>query len=54
MKETFSSQDDENFDPTLQSFDEWGIQGMAKRRGEVGGLGIKNNTKHLEPCYQRA
>jgi Rod binding domain-containing protein len=50
MKETFSSQDDENFDPTLQSFDEWGIQGMASAVGKSGGLGIKNMIlKHLEP-----
>jgi Rod binding domain-containing protein len=50
MKETFSSQDDENSDPTLQSFDEWGIQGMASAVGKSGGLGIKNMIlKHLEP-----
>ena len=50
MKETFSSQDDETFDPTLQSFDEWGIQGMASAVGKSGGLGIKNMIlKHLEP-----
>ena len=49
MKETFSNQDDEDFDPTLQSFDEWGIQGMASAVGKAGGLGIKNLIlKHLE------
>ena len=42
MKETFSNQDDENFDPTSQSYDEWGIQGMASAVGKSGGLGIKN------------
>jgi Rod binding domain-containing protein len=55
MKETFSSQDDENFDPTLQSFDEWGIQGMASAVGKSGGLGIKNVVlKHLEPTLPAA
>ena len=49
MKETFSNQDDEDFDPTLQSFDELGIQGMAGAVGKAGGLGIKNLIlKHLE------
>jgi Rod binding domain-containing protein len=49
MKETFSNQDDEDFDPTLQSFDEWGIQGMASAVGKAGGLGIKDLIlKHLE------
>jgi Rod binding domain-containing protein len=55
MKETFSNQDDENFDPTLQSFDEWGIQGMASAVGKSGGLGIKNMIlKHLEPMLPAA
>jgi Rod binding domain-containing protein len=55
MKETFSNQDDESTDPTLQSFDEWGIQGMASAVGKSGGLGIKNMIlKHLEPMLTAA
>jgi hypothetical protein len=50
MKETFKGEDDENFDPTLQSFDDWGVQGMASAVGKSGGLGIKNMIlKYLEP-----
>jgi Rod binding domain-containing protein len=50
MKETFKGSDDENSDPTLESFDDWGIQGMASAAGSSGGLGIKNMIiKYLEP-----
>ena len=49
MKETFSDPD-EDADPTLKSFDDWGIQGMASAVGNSGGLGIKNMIlKYLEP-----
>jgi len=49
MKETFSSPDEDS-DPTLKSFDEWGIQAMASAVGNAGGLGIKNMIlKYLEP-----
>ena len=49
MKETFSDPD-EDADPTLKSFDEWGIQAMASAVGNAGGLGIKNMIlKYLEP-----
>ena len=41
MKETFEGPD-EDADPTLKSFDEWGIQAMASAVGNSGGLGIKN------------
>jgi Rod binding domain-containing protein len=55
MKESFSSPDDENSDPTLQSFDELGIQSMASAVGKSGGLGIKNMIlKHLEPQIPEA
>ncbi len=50
MKESFSDPDDPDSDPTLQSFDEWGIQAMASAVGNAGGLGIKSLIlKHLEP-----
>jgi Rod binding domain-containing protein len=50
MKDTFSDPEDEAFDPTLRSFDEWGMQAMASAVGSSGGLGIKNMIlKHLEP-----
>jgi Rod binding domain-containing protein len=50
MKDTFAVQDDENFTPTLESYDDLGIQGMASAVGKFGGLGIKNMIlKHLEP-----
>jgi Rod binding domain-containing protein len=49
MKETFSDPD-EDADPTLKSFDDWGIQAMASAVGNSGGLGIKNMIlKYLEP-----
>lgn len=55
MKESFSSPDDENSDPTLQSFDELGIQSMASAVGKVGGLGLKNMIiRHLEPLISEA
>ncbi len=50
MKETFSDSGDPNSDPTLKSFDDWGIQVMASAVGNSGGLGIKNMIlKYLEP-----
>jgi len=52
MKETFSDPE-EDVDPTLKSFDDWGIQAMASAVGNNGGLGIKNLIlKHLEPTLQ--
>jgi Rod binding domain-containing protein len=49
MKETFSDPD-EDADPTLKSFDDWGIHAMASAVGASGGLGIKNMIlKYLEP-----
>jgi len=55
MKETFSNQDDENFDATIQSFDDLGIRSMASAVGKSGGLGIKNMIlKHLEPMLPPA
>ena len=49
MKDTFSNQDDEN-DPTLESFDDWGMQALSNAVGNSGGLGIRNLIlKHLEP-----
>lgn len=50
MKETFSDPEENDSDPTLKSFDDWGIQAMASAVGDSGGLGIKNLIlKHLEP-----
>jgi len=50
MKETFSDPD-EDADPTLKSFDDWGIQAMASAVGNSGRLGIKNMIlKYLEPA----
>jgi Rod binding domain-containing protein len=50
MKETFSDPD-EDADPTLKSFDEWGMQALASAVGNSGGLGIKNMIlKYLEPA----
>jgi Rod binding domain-containing protein len=49
MKETFSDPDEEA-DPTLKGFDDWGMQAMASAVGKSGGLGIKNMIlKYLEP-----
>jgi Rod binding domain-containing protein len=49
MKETFSDPDEEA-DPTLKGFDDWGIRAMASAVGNSGGLGIKNMIlKYLEP-----
>ncbi|MGD0907917.1 MAG: hypothetical protein ABSA96_10070, partial [Candidatus Acidiferrales bacterium] len=41
MKDTFSNPDDDK-DPTLESFDEWGMQALSNAVGNSGGLGIKN------------
>lgn len=50
MKETFKDPDDESFDPSLESFDDWGMQSLASAVGNSGGLGIKNMVlKYLEP-----
>lgn len=49
MKETFADPE-EDADPTMKSFDEWGIQAMASAVGNAGGFGIKNLIiKYLEP-----
>jgi Rod binding domain-containing protein len=49
MKETFADPDEEA-DPTLKSFDDWGMQAMARAVGNSGELGIKNMIlKYLEP-----
>jgi Rod binding domain-containing protein len=49
MKETFADPE-EDADPTLKGFDDWGIQAMARAVGDSGGLGIKNLIlKYLEP-----
>jgi Rod binding domain-containing protein len=49
MKETFADPEEEA-DPTLKNFDDWGIHAMAGAVGESGGLGIKNLIlKYLEP-----
>jgi len=54
MKETFTDPDEDS-DPTLESFDEWGIHAMASAVGNSGGLGIKNMIlKYLEPTITRA
>jgi Rod binding domain-containing protein len=54
MKETFSDPD-EDADPTLKSFDDWGIQAMASAVGNSGGLGIKNMIlKYLQPALSGA
>jgi Rod binding domain-containing protein len=54
MKDTFSNQDDET-DPTLESFDDWGMQALSNAVGNSGGLGIKNMIlKHLEPTLSAA
>jgi len=50
MKETFTDPNDPDADPTLQSFDDWGMKSMADAVGNAGGLGIKNMIlKYLEP-----
>jgi Rod binding domain-containing protein len=49
MKDTFSNQDDDS-DPTLESYDDWGMQALSNAVGNAGGLGIKNMIlRHLEP-----
>jgi len=50
MKETFTDPNEGDADPTVQSFDDWGIQSMASAVGSAGGLGIKSMiVKYLEP-----
>ena len=49
MKETFSDPNEDE-DPTVKSFDDWGIHAMAGAVGNEGGLGIKKLIlKYLEP-----
>ena len=49
MKDTFSDPDEDS-DPTLKSFDDWGTHAMASAVGNSGGLGVKNMIlKYLEP-----
>jgi len=50
MKETFSDPEDKSFDPTLENFDDLGMQAFSGAVGNSGALGIKNMIlKHLEP-----
>lgn len=50
MKQTFSDPDDQDSDPTLEDFDNFGMQAMAGVVGNSGVLGIKRLIlKHLEP-----
>jgi Rod binding domain-containing protein len=50
MKETFTDQDDPNADPTLESYNDWGMQAMSSAVGNAGGLGIKDLImNHLGP-----
>ena len=49
MKETFKDPDEDS-DPILENFDDWGLHAMASAVGQQGGLGIKNMiVKYLEP-----
>jgi Rod binding domain-containing protein len=49
MKETFADSEDQDSDPTLKGFDDWGIQAMAGAVGSAGGFGIKSMIiKYLE------
>jgi Rod binding domain-containing protein len=51
MKETFADSGDADSDPTLKSFDDWGIQAMAGAVGSSGGLGFKNMIiRYLAPA----
>jgi Rod binding domain-containing protein len=51
MKETFADSEDADSDPTLKSFDDWGIQAMAGAVGSSGGLGFKNMIiRYLAPA----
>jgi Rod binding domain-containing protein len=50
MKDTFSDAGNPDSDPTLESFNDWGIHAVASAVGSSGGLGIKNMIlKYLEP-----
>jgi Rod binding domain-containing protein len=50
LKETFSDSEDADSDPTLKSFDDWGIQAMAGAVGSSGGLGFKDMIiRYLAP-----
>ena len=54
MKDTFSNPDDDK-DPTLESYDDWGMQALSTAVGNSGGLGIRNMIlKHLEPSLSTA
>jgi Rod binding domain-containing protein len=51
MKDSFKSEGDPDSDPTLESYDDLGIQGLASAVGNAGGLGIKAMIlKHLGPA----
>jgi Rod binding domain-containing protein len=55
MKDTFKSDDDPDADPTLEGYDDLGIQGLASAVGNAGGLGIKGMIlKHLGPMLPEA
>lgn len=50
MRETFKNPDDPDSDPTMDNFDDLGIQTMSSAVGKSGGLGIKNLIlKYLGP-----
>jgi len=50
MKGTFSDPDDPNADPTLENFDDLGMQSLSGAVGNSGALGIKGMIlKYLEP-----
>ena len=55
MKETFTDESDPDFDPTLESYNDLGMQAMSSAVGNAGGLGIKNMImQHLEPSIREA
>jgi Rod binding domain-containing protein len=50
MKDTFKADGDPDADPTLEGYDDLGIQGLASAIGNAGGLGIKGMIlQHLGP-----
>ena len=50
MKQTFGDEQDDDADPTLETFDDWGMQAMSSAMGSADGLGIKRLIiEHLEP-----
>ena len=42
MKETFSDANEKNYDPTLENFDDLGMQALSGAVGNSGALGIKS------------